>query len=286
MTHSSGLNVYQHGVATDCDELLNSLTIVATTNLPIYSGFTLTILDGNGKSLNARAAHLAHVNGPCSSNDYFEEMDLRYCVLATLYHLNRLIDLYVENTRLFEHTYPKGAAISGSVWSPNVFYEIDAFLGAARRVYESIRRVLWKHYKGPRMTGRWNSIRKVLASPNYVPDSFLAELENNWQTLGIKLTDYRDCVAHYEPLTNGLTTCWMERYEDRWGATVKLPANPEAQSRASFNFDRGPEALEYCHMVACNLVELCEALESEERIRTYLDNPPQDDDYEDDDDRV
>jgi hypothetical protein len=93
--------------------------------------------------------------------------------------------------------------------------------------------------------------------------------------MGTKLRAYRDCVAHYDPLTDGGTTCWMDRYNNRWGVTVKLPSNPEAKSRRCFDFASGPEALEYCHSVACSVVELCELLESQPKIRMHLDNPSQ-----------
>jgi hypothetical protein len=56
--------------------------------------------------INERAVHLANVKGPHRSAHYYEEYDVRYCVLATLYHLNRLIDLYVELCQLFEHIPP------------------------------------------------------------------------------------------------------------------------------------------------------------------------------------
>jgi len=83
------VKVYEHGIAANSDEWGGSLRIVSSTDLPVYSGFSLTIVDLEGRSLNARAVHLGHVNGAYSTADYFEESDLRYCVLATLYHLNR-----------------------------------------------------------------------------------------------------------------------------------------------------------------------------------------------------
>jgi hypothetical protein len=78
---------------------------------------------------------------------------------------------------------------------------------------------------------------------------------------------------HYDPLTDGATTCWMERYGNRWGMNVKLPANPEPKSRLSFDFATGPEALSYCHTIACHLVDVCQGLEALERVRHHLDNP-------------
>ena len=93
-------------------------------------------------------------------------------------------------------------------------------------------------------------------------------------TVGVKLTAYRDCVTHCQPLTNGLTTCWLERYTGLWGAIVKLPSNPDAKSHKSFDFESGPDALDYCHAVACHLVALCESLGAQSKIREYLESPP------------
>jgi hypothetical protein len=106
-----------------------------------------------------------------------------------------------------------------------------------------------------------------------IPALFAAELRESWNTVGEKLTDYRDCVAHYDPLTDGGTTCWMDWYGNRWGMTVKLPANPDKKSRLAFDFDAGPEALSYCHSVACHLLELCESLEAQTKVASYLANP-------------
>ena len=272
LDYSSETNIYEHGIAVEGDKHPESLSLIATAKLPIYSGFTLSIVDFEKHSLNERAVRLAKVKGSHYQADYYEENDLRYCVLATLYHLNRLIDLYVRLTRLFERKHPLGTAVRGNTNDPRVFYEIDAFLGAARRVYESIIKVLWKHYY-PRTSGRWGSIRKAIDSLDKVPPVFTTELQQSWSTFGEKLADYRNCVAHYVPLTDGNTTCWMDWYGTRWGMTIKLPANPNKKSRKAFDFDSGPEALSYCHSVACHLVELCESLEAQTKVASYLASP-------------
>jgi hypothetical protein len=265
------MNVYEHGVAAESDEWAGSLRLVSSTDLPVYSGFSLTVVDLEGRSLNEQAVRLGHVNGACYTADYFEESDLRYCVLATLYHLNRIIDLYVALTQLFERTHRPGTAICGNTSDPRVYYEIDAFLGAARRVYESMRKVLWKHYRtGP--NGRWRCIRGAVKA-NAVPEPFAQKLRASWDLFGQRLTEYRDCMTHNDPLTDGATTCRMEWYGSRWGMNVKLPSNPGAKSRQSFDFATGPEALNYCHTVACHLVDVCQALETTERVRHHLDNP-------------
>jgi hypothetical protein len=274
--YSSKKNVYEHGIALECDEPPESLRLLATARLPIYSGFSLSIVDFNGHSLNERAAYLANVKGPHYSADYYEESDVKYCVLATLYHLNRIVEQYVEVTELFERINPPGTAIAGNISNPKVFYEIDAFLGAARRIYESISKVLWKHYH-PGTRGRWSSIRRLIERlPDKIPPTFATELQKSWNTFGEKLTDYRDCVAHYAPLTDGGTTCLMNWYGNRWGMTIKLPANPAEKGRRVFDFDSGPEALSYGHSVASHLVELCESLEAQTMVHSYLANPRMD----------
>ena len=90
------MNVYEYGIAAENDEWEGALRLIATTQLPIYAGLTKTIVDENGDSLNERAVSLGRVKGTHRSDEYQEEKDLRYCVLAMLYHLNRIIDFYVE----------------------------------------------------------------------------------------------------------------------------------------------------------------------------------------------
>ncbi len=270
--YSPETNVYEHGIAVEGDERPESLDLIATATLPMYAGFSLTIVDVAGHSLNERAVHLADVQGPYYAADYYEEEDLRYCMLSTLYHLNRLIDLYVGVCQLFERTHPPGTAIRGNTSDPRVFYEIDACLGAARRVYESIEKVTLKHYF-PKRKYRKSSIQNVITMLHNVLPLFAITLDDSWKTVGKKLQNYRDCVAHYTPLTDGGTTCWMDWYGDRWGMTIKLPANPQAHGRRAFDFDAGPEALRYCHAVACHLVELCGSLEAQPTVASSLANP-------------
>src|SRR5690242_16890475 len=109
-TYSPETNIYEYGIAVEGNEYPDSLRLIATTKLPIYSGFSLAIVDLNGRSINERAVHLANVKGAHYSADYYEESDLRYCVLASLYHLNRLIDLYVRLTQIFERKHAPGTA--------------------------------------------------------------------------------------------------------------------------------------------------------------------------------
>jgi hypothetical protein len=261
------LDIYEHGVLVREGGPPAPLRLVASTRMPIYSGYTLCIVDSDGTSLNERATALLVPAGPYTTADFWDESDVRYCILAMLYHLNRVVDRYVANCQLFESDVRLRTAIRGNVDDSQLFYEIDALISCARRVYESIRKVLWKYYNSG-SHGRWRSIRKALAD-NHIPTSFRSSLNESWTAVGEKLTLYRDCIAHYDPLTTGQATCWMEPIGNRWGMTVKLPSNPES-GRRSYNFGAGPDALQYCHTVACHLVGLAEELERQPAIAATL----------------
>ena len=56
--YSSETNVYEHGIAVEGNEHPESLGLIATAKLPIYAGFSLSIVDFAGHSLNERAVHL------------------------------------------------------------------------------------------------------------------------------------------------------------------------------------------------------------------------------------
>jgi hypothetical protein len=50
MNYSFDTDIYEHGIAMEGNETPSSLRLLATTRLPIYSGFDLTIVDLHGKS--------------------------------------------------------------------------------------------------------------------------------------------------------------------------------------------------------------------------------------------
>jgi hypothetical protein len=105
------------------------------------------------------------------------------------------------------------------------------------------------------------------------PQQFAEALVQSWDSIGRHLAAYRDYVAHTAALNvNG--TCWMTRYDGRWGAMVALPADPEAKIRVAVDSSNGIDALTYCHGVAAHLVKLSKNLMLLPEIRFYLDHPP------------
>jgi hypothetical protein len=151
-----------------------------------------------------------------------------------------------------------------------------AFIRDARRVYDSISKVLWKHYVG-RPKGRWRSIRALVESETdlaMIPAGFAELLRQSWDAFGVKLAAYRDVVMHIAPLA-GEGATWMNRYSGRWGATVGLPTNPETKSRAAFDNVQGNgiDALGYCHGIVAHLVGLCEELMALSTVTSHIVEP-------------
>lgn len=278
MAYAENVDIYEHGVVVpDGEQSPSGLALLATTRLPIHNSYSLTIVDRDGTSLNERAVHTLEVCGPHAVVDYYEESDTRFFLRETLYHLNRVIDQYVWACGVFDemHGYFDGPQ-SGNTGDSRVLFEIDAYLGAARRVYEAVAKVLWKHYH-PNQGGRWRSMRvasEAIGSGNSkVPAQIGDPVVASWSAYGDKLADYRNYVAHTGALSNS-EICWMNRYDCRWGASVMLLENPSTKKREPTRPDVGTDALAYCYDVAVHLVKLCEQVTAAHAVADYLAHPP------------
>jgi hypothetical protein len=275
VNYTGDTDIYEHGIISSV--AIPGLTLLATTRHPIHNAFTLAIVDTDGSSLNERAIRAGDVVTAHAVRDYYHESDMRYCIRASLYHLNRIIDMYVETCRLFEEIHPTLTRKDGNTSDGRIFFEIDAFLSAARRAYDAISNVIWKHYM-PARPGRWDSghaaITWMAKHPGEIPTEIADVYKQSWDVCGEKLTDYRDYIMHHVPLVFDGEIIWMNGFEDRWGATVQLPANPEAKSRARSNPTKDIDALNYCHSVAREVLKLAEFLVAQPTVRDYLENPP------------
>ncbi len=120
-------------------------------------------------------------------------------------------------------------------------------------------------------------MRKAVAAAeksDIIPAEFFQPLEQSWKTRGLKLAAYRNYVMHTSSLTAANSTCWMTRFEGRWGATVPLPANPETKRRGAIDPRDGVDSVEYCYGVATPLVGLSESLMALPEISSFITNPP------------
>ncbi|WP_141772502.1 hypothetical protein [Mycolicibacterium neoaurum] len=122
MTYAEGIDIYEHGIVVfDGERAPAGLRIVATTRMPIYNAYSLTLVDQNGTSLNERAVHALDVPGAHAVVDYYEESDVRFFLRESLYHLNSVIDMYVWACGIFNehHGYLDGPQ-SGNVGDSRV----------------------------------------------------------------------------------------------------------------------------------------------------------------------
>lgn len=270
-------DVFEHGIEVRRGEDMPppGLLRVATDKRGVHTGFVFEVVDPDGTFPNYRAMKLAMVQKSHRHKDFYEERDIRYCLGNALYHLNRVIEFYVAKRRQFEKNVSENAIrVGGS--EPRLYYEVEAFFGAARRIYEAISKLLWKHYAVPRnMNGRWRSIDGAINS-DVVPDSFVTSLRQSLDLYGETLTAYRDFIMHTAPLTDGVGACSLRRIEERWGLKIPLPTNPEKKVRRVYDVMQGdgPDALSYCYGVAVHMVALCEGLMALPEIAHHIANPP------------
>lgn len=280
VTYPANAVVCEHGIVVPDGEVAPAgLATIATTRLPIYSEFSLTLIDRNGTSLNERAIHTLEILGAHATADYYEESDVQFFQRESLYHLNSVINYYVKACRIFDeyHGYWDGPQ-RGNTGDSRVLFELDAYLGAARRVYEAISKVLWKHFSGsPDGKGRWSSMRKTVlaieSGSTHVPDPIATSVVSSWKRYGATLADYRNYVAHTGALSAG-GVCWMSRFSGRWGASVALLENPADKKRVPLSPEVRRDALAYCYDIATHLVGLCEELTAVPAVSDYLANPP------------
>lgn len=257
------MRIYEFGVTTHQDKTPpKGLRLIATDELPIYSQFSLTLVDHGGGSLNKRLGSVLTVGRAHRTAHFYEESDTRYTLRSCAYHVERLAIYYSEHAQSAEEqerqrqARGRDKAIMVARDDQRVYFEIDAFLGSARRFYEQLRRVLWKH--GGRSANRPQSFPKVLNAVD-LPTAYIASLQASWSEYGRNLKGYRDSVFHYDPLNEGHTNIRARPLKGRWGVIVRLPENPEARSRMSFRFEKGPDALSYSHDLLCHLTGIAEA---------------------------
>lgn len=246
------MRVYEYGVVVQgpSDPTPQGLRLFATDELPIFSRTALTVADEEGESLTERIVKVLIPTHAHKNVDFYEEKDTNYVLRASAHHFVNLAVLYSDHTQLVEvrerERERKGHrdAVQVNLDDPRVFFETDAFLGTARRFYEQLRRVVWKHYGKSEQRPR--SFEGVLVAAD-LPDTYHESLQDSWNNVGTKLKDYRDSIAHYDPLNEGHTNVILRPSDNRWAMAVRLPENPEANSRLTFRFESGPDAMSYCY---------------------------------------
>jgi len=186
---------------------------------------------------------------------------LKYPYKALLHHMSELAERYCEVTRKFASDCTHGElldpprAIFADQLEP--WFAFDSAITAARRVYDALRYPLWFAYSG-RQQGTPRSLGKLLQSGIELPGALRTMLTESWESVGVELKQYRDCLQHYGPASFGRGAAYLEIKNDIWTASLLIPDNPQERSAARFRFEQRRDALHYTwgltaelHRVVC-----------------------------------
>lgn len=191
----------------------------------------------------------------------FDGFNQTYVLGAAIYHCKRMADLYCE-VSASSAMLPGGATAPVEYMAsshPEPYYEFDAWLSAALRVYHTSRYILWHVYRG---TGSIPaSFEGVIKKVEGIPNDLKQRLEQSWQSFGTRITAYRDCIHHYTPLDFGMSTARATALSGLiWSTQMHIPDNPEARSKSSFRFDNRIDALTFAWTGTVEVVTLARDL--------------------------
>jgi hypothetical protein len=238
--------------------------ILLTETIPTFGGSPRerhTVLTLNGrKQLNVLVSSLQLPQGLPEKN-YVSllraTMNIQYVAAALVYHCQELALLYSQicdtAIRLSQELPIEGNGFTLQDQSDS-YHEFDALITAARRTYDALRYILWPVF-GSAGSQTPRNFPKTIEACNRLPEMLRDILSRSWSSHGEKLTDYRDCIQHYVPVTFGIETAWLQKLDGgTWSVLLRIPDNPEARSQRKFRFAGGLDALTYGWELANELI--------------------------------
>jgi hypothetical protein len=181
-----------------------------------------------------------------------------YMLGALEYHCSKLCELYANTCGHFSGL-PNPERTERAIFSgkSESYYEFEALVTALRRTYDSLRFSLW-HFFGPGKGDLPVSFYRVLPLCTALPPTLSEKLRESWDTLGVKITAYRDCIQHYAPVAFSLGAVHMSRGPaGAWTMRALIPDNPQARTASKFTFRHGIDALTFGLDAANSLLQLC-----------------------------
>jgi hypothetical protein len=186
---------------------------------------------------------------------------LQYLLEAVAYHCKRLAELYSDVCYMHDSIpwpEPKRTpTLLGHAYDP--WYEFDALITAARRTYNSMRGPVWNIFG--KKTDCPKKLTATLRECTNIPQPLKERIEESWNHYGERLKKYRDCIQHYESLDFAMGSIVVNRIENGPStALVRIPDNPEANSKKNFRYELGLDAQSYGWEIAKELLEVSEAI--------------------------
>jgi hypothetical protein len=241
-------------------EQLRPLRPVLVTESRGYSGdATFLLRSGGGGIFGLAVSNLTQ--RLLDTHTIYPVHHTAYLVGAAGYHCQQLAEHYARLADGFSRiaAIPGGFGLSEAAnfgGEPEPYFEFDAFLGVARRAYDSSRYLLWHRFgKGKGSVPR--SLPALLRASSSIPTALHSRLVASWTAFGSLLTEYRDCIHHYVPIDFGLSTASMRRHScGAWLTTVRIPDNPQARSKNLFTFGLNRDALTYAWELTEEVLEV------------------------------
>ncbi len=226
--------------------------VLLTEDFPWLNGTTRdrhAVLSLDGKEqLNLKHFGL-ELSKPKSISTFIQAMNVNYLTGSLLYHCQQLALHYVEisdmnyEMNLIRTIEGNRLNIGGQ---REAYYEVESLITSARRAYDALRYILWKVF-GPGGKDTPSNFIKTVKACDAIPDSLRIQLTNSWESFGVRLTAYRDCIQHYVPVSSNDQSAQMKRLNgDIWLVLLRLPDNPEVKSQQGFKYAGNVDALTYC----------------------------------------
>jgi hypothetical protein len=179
---------------------------------------------------------------------FLHVQNLGYIMGALYYHCEKLVEIYTKIWYSGTHSTPPISVGEHYTlaYEPEPFYEFDALITVARRSYNTIGHFIWNAFNPKKGNVPDNFERTIELCRDNLPLNLLNRLDFSHSQFGTKVTEYRDCIQHCNPVFNWTPHATMEQIERGiWGASILIPDNPQERSPKKFKYDSRIDALTY-----------------------------------------
>jgi hypothetical protein len=136
-----------------------------------------------------------------------------------------------------------------------IYYEFDALISAARRVYNELKMITWDKFGAGRDTPK--KMDDMLHGVTSMPETVKHRMLASWQQHGARLKDYRDCAHHHTSLDIGNGSALLILLDGCiWSVRAPIPDNPEAKTHRGFTYQLNHDALTYAWELTNELINL------------------------------